>query len=85
MTLEECLMLCHHHATTECTGRRDYRISDTHKEKSNAVDNALRELMKLICIAAMPSDPDTHPSKADVCSRHFRAKMSQGMHLPLKI
>lgn len=45
-------------------------------EKSSNVDNTRRELVKLICIAVVLSDPDSHPSKAELCSGHFRAKMS---------
>lgn len=45
-------------------------------EKSSTADNTPRELVRLICIAVMLSDPDTHPSEADLCSNRFRAKMS---------
>ena len=67
----------------KCTGRRDYRISNAlvfiikkpHVEKSNTVDDTPRELVRLICIAVMLSDPDTHPNEADLCSS-LRAEMS---------
>lgn len=51
-------------------------ITKPHMEKRNTVDDTPRELVRLICIAVMLSDPDILPSKADLCSSHFRAKMS---------
>lgn len=54
-------------------------------EESNTVNNTPRELVRLICIAGMLPDPDTHPSGTDLCSSHFSARMSWGVRFPPKI
>lgn len=54
-------------------------------EESNTVNNTPRELVRLICIAGMLPDPDTHPSGTDLCSSHFSARMSWGVCFPPKI